>query len=135
MCRPGRGGHQVPIHVGLVDTDVHELPAGARHVRPHGRVRRTALPLENACRRQELGAVADGGERLVRLGEVADDFQDILVQTDVFRRPPTGDDEGVIGLGPYIGEGCVEGEVGMGDRNGRNGERDGMGDYVASGKS
>jgi len=121
MRRPGRGGHQVAIHVGLINADVHVLPARARHVRPHGRVRRTALPLENTCRRQDLRAMTYGCEGLVRLGEVADDLQEILVQTDVLRRSATGDDQGVIGLGPYIGEGCVEGEVGMGDRNGRNG--------------
>ena len=111
MCRPGRGSHQVAIHVGLVDADVHVLPAGARHVRPHGRVRRAAFPLENACRRQDLRSVTDGGEGLVRLGKVADDLQDILVQTNVLRRSATRNDQGVIGLGLYIGEGGVEGEV------------------------
>ena len=56
--------------VGLVGRQFHPLTAGAADLRADRRIGRAALALHNARRREDLDAVTDSGDRLVRLGEV-----------------------------------------------------------------
>ena len=57
-----------------------------------------------------MSAVADGGDRLVAFGEMADDFEDPWVEAEVLGGAAAGDDEAGI-LQRDVGEGGVEGEV------------------------
>jgi hypothetical protein len=54
--------------------------------------------LQNAGRRQNLLAVADGGHHLARLGEVPDQLQHLFVQAQVLGGPPPGHYQGVVAL-------------------------------------
>ena len=49
-----------------------------------------------SCRRQYLGAVADGGNRLVGLGKITYHLQYRVVEADVFRCTPAGNYQGIV---------------------------------------
>ncbi|SCU77220.1 conserved hypothetical protein [Cupriavidus necator] len=111
MRGPGRGSDEVAVGMGLVNGNIGIGAAGQLYLGRAGRVGGAGLAFEHACRGQQLGAVADRGDRLVRLGEVAHDLQHARVQAQVFRGAAAGDDQCVVTGGGDLGKGRVEGEV------------------------
>ena len=75
MRRPSRGGHEVSIHVGLIDGDFPVNAAGERDLRSTRRIG-SALPFpQHSGRRQQLQSVANRGDRLASIVERADDVK------------------------------------------------------------
>ncbi|SOZ60216.1 conserved hypothetical protein [Cupriavidus taiwanensis] len=111
MRRPGRGGDQVAIGVGLVDRDLDIGAAGQLHFRRAGRVGGAGLAFEHARGRQQLGAVAHRGNRLAGLREMPHDLKHARVQAQVFGGAAAGDDQRVVAGRVDLGKGGIEGEV------------------------
>lgn len=111
MGRPGRGGHEVPVHLGLVEIDLHICGSGIDDIRGNGRVAGADFALQHARRREELRSVTNRGDWFACLGKMADDFDDALVQTEVFRGTAAGDAEGVVLFRPDFIEIRVEREI------------------------
>ena len=55
--------------------------------------------------------MADGGDRLLLLREVAHDPQHPRIEPQILRRPAARDDQRVVALGPHVVESGVEREV------------------------
>ena len=111
MRRPGRRGDQVAVDVGLVRRNVDVLAAGQPHLRGAGRIGAARPPLQDAGGGQQLGAMADRGDRLARGVEVTHQSQHLLVQAQVFGGAAAGDQEGIVILGAGLGKVGIEGEV------------------------
>ena len=71
--------------------DIQDKATCACHFRPHRRISGAGFARHHAGDRQHLGAVANGGDRLVSLREVLHDLQHGLIQAKVFRGAPTRD--------------------------------------------
>ena len=65
MCRPGGGGDELPIHVGFIYWDIHIPATRAIYIWAHGWVSGAAFAFDNAGCGQELGTVANSGDRFV----------------------------------------------------------------------
>src|SRR6266566_1092671 len=79
--------------------------------RTNGRVGRDLAALDHAGGGQDLGTVTDRRHRFVRGKEVAHRVQQRLVEPQILRRSPTGNHEGVVALGPHVGERGIDGEI------------------------
>ncbi len=79
MGGPSRRRDKVVVHNRLIDRDFHVLPSGQLHFRSNGRIRGDLAPASNPGRGQDLGTVANRGDRLAGLEEVAHAFQNLLV--------------------------------------------------------
>ena len=82
--------------MGLVNGDVDEFAAGAGYVRSDRRIARTAAPLEDTGRGENLGTVTDRRNGFAGLGKVPHDLNDPLVEPDVLGCPTPGNNQGVI---------------------------------------
>lgn len=111
MRGPGRRRHQVAVGVGLVDADLGVGAAGQAHFRRAGGIGRARAAFQDARGRQQLGAMADGGDRLSGLVESAHDLQHLFVQAQVFRRASARDHQAVVGIGLDAVEVIVQGEI------------------------
>ncbi len=63
MRRPGRGGDQIAVDVRLIDADLRIMTAAEPHLRRAGRVGAAGAAFQHSGRRQQLRAVANGGDR------------------------------------------------------------------------
>ena len=97
MARPGGGGDELAIRVcireGLVGID--PFGSGAEDVRLDRGVGHAGLALEDVGGHEDLLAVTDRSDRFVLQGEMAHDFDDTVVQSQVFGRPAARDDQRV----------------------------------------
>jgi hypothetical protein len=66
--RASRGCDQVALHVGLIHPDVGVVASRAGDVGADGRISGAGAAFQYAGRRQQLRAVADRGDRLIRSG-------------------------------------------------------------------
>ena len=87
MRGPSRGRDEVPVHVYVVVVlggfDVGTT--GNFDIRSHGGVAAAASPANDSRRRQELRAVANGGDRFGRLAKMLHDLQHSIVEPQVLR--------------------------------------------------
>ena len=111
MRRPRRSADQIAVRHRRVDGDVGIGTAGEFHLRLAGRIGRAGAPFQHARRREQLRAVADRGDRLVRREEVADHVEGTRVEPHIFRRPAAGDHQRVVAGRIDIGEGRVQREI------------------------
>ncbi|MNN04914.1 hypothetical protein D3C81_1176550 [compost metagenome] len=95
----------------LVHRNIDEPPTRQAHLRRTRRVRTAFTPLEHPGRRQQLGAMADRRNRLVRLVESFDQRQHLLIQAQVLRRTAAWDQQRVVTLGAHLHEVEVQREV------------------------
>src|SRR2546422_5994542 len=109
--RPGWSGDEVLVGHRLVDGDVRVLAAGGADFGRTGRIRRDHAPAHHVGGGEDLGRVADRRERLVRLREVADAVEHLLVEPEVLGGPASGDEKGVIIAQADVVENRVEREV------------------------
>ena len=96
MRGPSWRGDQVPAGVGLIHGQGFILAAGSGNLGAHCRVTTARFPPEDPGRGQDLGGMADGSNGLVRVREVAHDFEDTRVEPKVFRRSASGKYERVV---------------------------------------
>src|SRR5438094_652723 len=80
MRGPGRAGDEVAIGGGAGDVERDEDAAGELDLRLAGRIRIELLTLDDSGGGENLRAVAESGDGLIGLGEVADDLKDLGVQ-------------------------------------------------------
>ena len=74
MRGPCWGGDEVTVNDGLVHRKIDVGASGSCNVRCTSRIRAALSSLKDARSREDLRAMADGGDRLFRGGEVTDDF-------------------------------------------------------------
>src|SRR5271157_611621 len=55
--------------------------------------------------------MTDGGNRFAGFREMTDDFENARVESEVLRRPATGNDERVVIVGPNLVEGRIQSEI------------------------
>ncbi len=91
MSRPGGGGNQVTVHMRLVDTNIRIVPTAQAHFRSAGGIGAAGPSLQNTGGGQQLWAMADGGDRFTRGVEGLYQFNNLLVQAQILRRPAAGD--------------------------------------------
>ena len=107
VVRPGPGRDHLPIdHRGRVD----ELGSGRGG--GFGRQRRVGsgpAARQRPGRGEDLGRVAQLGDRLVALHEVPHDPLHVRVVADVLRSPAAGNDQGDVASRVDVGEGKVRG--------------------------
>src|ERR1017187_2079041 len=108
---PRRAGDVVAVGKGLFERQADEGAAGECHLRSARWVCIDPAALEHAGGSENLRGVADGGDGLARRVEVPDDGQDLVVQPQVLRRAPAGNDQRVVISGLDVREGGVEREV------------------------
>lgn len=90
MRRPCRGGDQIAVDVRLIDADLRIMAAAQPHFRRAGRVGAAGAAFQHPGRRQQLRAVANGGDRFFRGVKRLHQCDHVGVQTQVFRRPAPG---------------------------------------------
>ena len=95
MGRPCRRSDQPAVHMGLVHWNINIRAAGTGDIRPHRRISGAGSAFEDSGCGQQLCAVADGCNGLVRLRKVLHQLQHGRVQANVFRCPPAGNDQRV----------------------------------------
>ena len=78
------------VNMRLIDTDIGIMPAAQTHLRGAGRIGAAGPPLQNTGGGQQLWPVADGGDRFTRGVERLYQFNHLLVQTQILRRPAAG---------------------------------------------
>ena len=83
----------------------------AGNLRCAGRVRSTLDAFQNLRSSEDLDSVADGRNRLFHLEEVADVFQNLRVEAEVFRCTAAGDEETAVAGEFDDFKVCVDGEV------------------------
>jgi len=110
MGRPSGRRHQITIGGGAVDGDVGVGAAGETDLRRAGRIGRDGAAADDVGGGEDLGAVADRGDRLGGRGELLDQGDDAGVEAQIFGRATAGDDEGVVAGGGGR-EGGVDREV------------------------
>ena len=111
MGRPRGCGHEVLVDHRLVDGDVRVLGTRGADFACAGRICRDDAAADHVRRREDLGGVADGGDGLVRLGELPDAIDDLLVEPQVLGRPAAGDEQRIVISETDVVEGRVEREV------------------------
>ena len=113
MGGPGGGGDQVAVGVGVVEGGIggDELAAGQLDLGPASRIGAHAAALDHAGGRKQLRPVADGGDRLLHVGEVPHDLQHAGRQPQIFRRTAAGNDQGVVRLLVDLVERGIEPEI------------------------
>src|SRR5207302_8680860 len=109
--RPSRTRDKVTVDKGIGHREIDVRAASDSNVRSGGRIGAALLPLQDSCRGQNLRCMANGGDRLIGLREVADDYDDTWIEANVFRRPATGDDESVVLFGLDLVESSVERKI------------------------
>ena len=75
----------------LVDTNIRIVPTAQAHFRSAGGIGAAGAALQNTGGGQQLRAVADGGDRFTRGVECLYQFNNLLVQAQILRRPAAGD--------------------------------------------
>ncbi len=89
MRGPGRSGDEIAVGDRAIDRNVGIGAAGMFHIETAGRIGRTGPALQHIGGSEQLRAMADRGDRLIRLEEVLNDFDDIGIEPQIFRcRPP-----------------------------------------------
>jgi len=107
---PRRRGDQVSVRKGGIDAHGRWFSTCGSHVGEDRRVGGASAILQDAGSRQELGAMADGRDRLTCLEEVPDDSQHVFVQPQVLRRSSAWDYQRVVILGNDGRECCIQRE-------------------------
>src|SRR5215469_3942668 len=96
---PGGRGDQRAVDMRLVHRDLDVLAARGVDLGGAGWVGIQRLALHGSGGGEQLGAVADGSDRLVGVREMADDFEHPQIEPNVFRGAASGNDQRIVGLG------------------------------------
>src|SRR6267143_6538216 len=111
MRGPGWGGDEVAVNDGFGHGEIDVGASGLGDVGADRRIGAAFFASNNIGGGEDLSCVADGGDWSVRLGEVANDFDDSRVEANVFGSAATGEDEGVVVFGVDLVERGVESEI------------------------
>ena len=96
MGRPGRGGDEIVVDQGAGQGDFHIRAADSADFWGDGGVGGDTAMFQDVGGGQDLEAVANGGDGFGKGKEVPDDFQNALVEPQIFRGAAAWDDEGII---------------------------------------
>ena len=99
---PGGCSYKVAVDVGFGPIPGDILASRGLDFGATCRVRRAFLSFENACRGKNLCPVTNRRYRLVGGCKMTNRLENPLIQAQVFRRPPPGDDERIIGAWPDL---------------------------------
>src|SRR6267142_3269677 len=111
MRGPGWRGDEIAVGDGFGHGEIDVGTAGLCAVGTDGRLDAALLPFPDACCGKDLRGVADGGNRLIGLGKVVNDFDDTRIEANIFGCAATGEDESVVLFGLDLVERGVESEI------------------------
>src|SRR6267142_2854385 len=111
MRGPGRRSDEVAVGDGIGHGEIDVDAAGLGDVGADGGIGAALFPLKHASGGEDLRGMTDGGNRLAPFGKVANDFDDTRIEANVFRRPSTWKDEGVILFSLDLVESGVESKI------------------------
>src|SRR6267142_330094 len=84
MRGPGWGGDEVAVNDGFGHGEIYVGATGLGDVGADGGIGAALFASNNLCSGEDLSGVTDGSDGFVRLGEVANDFDDARVEANVF---------------------------------------------------
>src|SRR6267378_8611096 len=111
MRGPGWGGDEVAVNDGFGHGEIYVGATGLGDVGADGGIGAALFASNNIRSGEDLSGVTDGSDGFVRLGEVANDFDDARVEANVFGSAAAGEDEGVVVFGRDVIERGVESEI------------------------
>src|SRR5882724_5064207 len=111
MRGPGWRGDEIAVGNGFGHGEIDVGTACLCDVGTDGRIGAALLPFQDACCGKDLRGVADGGNRLIGLGKVVNDFDDTRIEANIFGCAATGEDESVVLFGLDLVERGVESEI------------------------
>jgi len=111
MRGPGWGADEIAVNDGFGHGEIDVGATGLGDIGANGGIGAAFFASNDVCSSKDLSGVADGSDGFVRLGEVANDFDDARVEANVFGSAAAGEDEGVVVFGLDLIERGVENEI------------------------
>ena len=111
MGGPGRASDKLTVGESVGDGEGDEGGSGEFYFWSAGRIGVDALAGDDSGSGEDLRAVAESGDGLVALSEVADDFEDSRIEAKVFGGATARDDKGIVAGRVDVCERGIEGKV------------------------